>query len=41
MVTDINGFLEYRAAQDGQGSAWCAADDLASLYEGCSYDAFG
>ncbi|GGS74435.1 hypothetical protein GCM10010222_14290 [Streptomyces tanashiensis] len=41
VVTDINGFLEYRAAQDGQGSAWCAADDLASLYEGCSYDAFG
>ncbi|MFH9725483.1 hypothetical protein ACH4M4_21335 [Streptomyces sp. NPDC017254] len=41
MVTDINGFLEYRAAQDGRGPTWHTAQDLDSLYDGCSYDAFG
>ncbi|MFJ6405661.1 hypothetical protein ACIQK9_09035 [Streptomyces hydrogenans] len=41
MVTDINGFLEYRAAEDGRGPAWHTAQDLGSLYDGCSYDAFG
>ncbi|MFJ5829418.1 hypothetical protein [Streptomyces sp. NPDC093089] len=41
MVTDINGFLEYRAAQGGRGATWYPAHDLASLYKGCDYDAFG
>ncbi|MEV7535164.1 hypothetical protein ACIQNV_22380 [Streptomyces hydrogenans] len=41
MVTDINGFLEYRASRDGRGPAWYTAQDLGTLYDGCSYDAFG
>ncbi|MET9106296.1 hypothetical protein [Streptomyces zhihengii] len=41
MGTDISGFLEYRARQDGHAPAWHDAHDLDSLYGGRDYDAFG
>ncbi|MEU1322788.1 hypothetical protein [Streptomyces microflavus] len=41
MGTDMSGFLEYRASQDGQDAVWCGAHDLDSLNDVRNYDAFG
>ncbi|MBB4986247.1 MULTISPECIES: hypothetical protein [Streptomyces] len=41
MGTDVSGFLEYRASQDGREAAWYGAQDLASLIDVRDYDAFG
>jgi hypothetical protein len=41
MGTDMSGFLEYRASQDGREAAWYTAHDLDSLNDIRNYDAFG
>ncbi|MFE7615049.1 hypothetical protein [Streptomyces sp. NPDC057496] len=41
MGTDMSGFLEYRASQDGREAAWYTAHGLDSLDDTRDYDAFG
>ncbi|MFJ7061540.1 hypothetical protein ACIQVA_28105 [Streptomyces microflavus] len=41
MGTDMSGFLEYRASQDGRDAVWYGAHDLDSLNDVRNYDAFG